>query len=1026
MRSICCFLAFILASATAFCQGTLRGKIIDENGETIIGASVVLKSNPGYGTVTDFDGNYSFNVLDSTRQIIIISFISFRQIEDTIELKNGKVLIRNYTMVSSAKEIKEVEIAAKALKARDYYVETMKKNSSVTIDYISSETIRKTGDATAVAAVTRVSGVSTNGGFITVRGIGDRYLKTGINGSRIPTLDPFTNNIRLDLFPSSLIDNIILTKTATPDLPADWAGAYLSIETKDYPDQLSVNIESSVGYNAQTSFRNILTSARSSTDWLGFDSNLRDRNHGDFVLANMNPSPYQEMVALGLGSYYNSLGVNGNNWGEGTTTGDTYFKLGLIQLGLLAPGLIDDPAAFESAKELYQSGGYRKTAFQSINARVPEYSKSFANNWNTQRRIAPLNFSQSLSIGNQKKLFGKDVGFLVGLRYSTSIQFDPNSVANRASVAANSNGELIDAVSSAITQEITRENNGFSGLINASVKLNANNSVSFLFMPNQNGVNNVRSSIDTNEPALFIVTKSQFYEQRKQFIYQLKSEHYIPRLRSRIEFNTSFTDAESKAPDFKNVQYYKDPFTNAFQIGGAIGDGIHRYYRYLTDDVYESRLSMEIPFKDVPGLVRKIKVGGLYEYNYRKSDQYDYFINFGQFSLLRLTSDDLEQFFVPGNFDMRDFTDDAGYATSTLDMFYSRINTPANFTFGRREVISGFVMADYSINPLIRLSGGVRIEQSSLFTDVDKFDSIGYAKNDPRREYVIGLPLANPGSLDELYFLPSFNFIYKIKPDETDPLNLRLNYSQTIARPSLRELSDVAIPDFELRSFVFGNSELRTVKVTNYDIRLEKFFRSGENVSVSGFYKQFKDHIELVKSSGYSWQNVDNSSVYGVELEGVKKLNNHFDFRTNLTFIYSRTEFVRTRMEVSDGVRVFIPQDTVRRPMFGQAPYVLNAMLNYNHEKLGLNAAVSYNVQGSRLVIAADVKEIPDIYELARHLVDFKVSKNLMKHFTASITVRDILNQPIRRSYKYEEGYKLDYDRFTYGTNYVFSIAYRL
>ncbi|HOO09492.1 MAG TPA: TonB-dependent receptor plug domain-containing protein, partial [Cyclobacteriaceae bacterium] len=79
----------------------------------------------------------------------------------------------------------------------------------------TSELIKKTGDANVTAAIARVSGVSTNGSFITVRGIGDRYIKTMINGMRIPTLDPFTNNIKLDIFPSSLVDNIIITKTAS-------------------------------------------------------------------------------------------------------------------------------------------------------------------------------------------------------------------------------------------------------------------------------------------------------------------------------------------------------------------------------------------------------------------------------------------------------------------------------------------------------------------------------------------------------------------------------------------------------------------------------------------------------------------------------------------------------------------------------------------------------------------------------------------------------------------------------------------
>jgi hypothetical protein len=131
----------------AFGQGIVRGKITDENGEAVIGATVVLKSNRGIGTVADIDGNYSLKITDSTAQTIIISFIGFLSIEETLNPKKGEVIIRNFTLKSSAQEIKEVEVSAKAVKAREYYTETFKKKSATSIDYISSETIKKTGDA---------------------------------------------------------------------------------------------------------------------------------------------------------------------------------------------------------------------------------------------------------------------------------------------------------------------------------------------------------------------------------------------------------------------------------------------------------------------------------------------------------------------------------------------------------------------------------------------------------------------------------------------------------------------------------------------------------------------------------------------------------------------------------------------------------------------------------------------------------------------------------------------------------------
>jgi len=207
--------------------------------------------------------------------------------------------------------------------------------------------MKKKVDNNVASEITRITGVSaTSTGMITVRGTGDRYLKTTINGSRIPTLDPFTNNIKLDIFPASLVDNIVVAKTASPDLPGDWAGAFISVETKQYPEALAVNLENSFGYNQQTSFQEVISSERSSTDWLGFDNKFRDRDHSDYVQFNNKPTKYDEFAALGLSDYFKSLGITGS-----TPWNDTYFKLGLVELGLLGKAQFDDPNAFESAKQ---------------------------------------------------------------------------------------------------------------------------------------------------------------------------------------------------------------------------------------------------------------------------------------------------------------------------------------------------------------------------------------------------------------------------------------------------------------------------------------------------------------------------------------------------------------------------------------------------------------------------------------------------------------------------------------------------
>ncbi len=1014
------FCLLLSAVQLTYAQGTVRGKITDNNGETLIGVSIYLKSNPSKGTTTDLDGNYSIKIPDSLPQILVISYISYKTIEEKILLHNGQVVVRNFALESSSQEIKAADVTGKAIKAKDYYLESIKKKSAVSIDYISSETIKKTGDNNITSAVSRVTGVSTNnGGFITVRGVGDRYVKSAINGLQIPTLDPFTNNIKLDIFPSSLVDNVMITKTASPDLPGDWAGAFLSVETKDFPDELVVNVETTFGYNTQSTFKDVTTSQRSATDWLGFDNSLRKHDHNTYVQAIIDPTQYQEYVALGLGNYFSSIGVN-----ENTPWNETYDKLGLVQLGLLGMAQINDPDAYFQAKELYASGTYSSQAFSTINSAAAASGKSFPSNWNTEQRKAPMNFSQSFSIGNQVQLFNRPLGFITGFRYGSGTVYDPNSTANRAGVVSDGSGNYISSVTSSQNQQLSVEANGWNALVNMAYKLNPNNSISMLFMPNVAGVNKVRSAVDSRDPVNNIVTKSQFYEQRRQLVYQLKTAHFLPVPKLKIEFSASYTDGESSAPDFKNLQYAHDPVSNSYQIGPTTLEGIHRYYRYLSDKLFDSQLGVEFPLDKQTNLVRKLKLGGGFQSLNRKSDQFDYAVNAGAVSYPMLNGD-LNYYFNLNHFGISNYQDASGNTFSTMDFYYLESGSAANHTFGNSYISSGYAMSDYAINPFVRIAGGLRIEHIYTYTDVVKFDSLGLPVNDPRRDYSSGFPAANPGKLNQTDFLPSLNLIFKLREDDNHQSNIRLGYSLTTARPSIRELSDVAVYDYEFRSFVFGNSELKTVSINNFDLRYENYFVSG-NYSVSLFYKKFKNHIELVKSAGYSWQNVDQSYVAGLELEGRKKIGKNFEVAANVTLADSKTKFVRTRMEIDGGIKNYIPVDTLSRTMFGQAPYIVNTMLNYTADSIGLTLTLSYNIQGKRLVISSDNKEVPDIYEMPRNLIDFKINKTLGAHFSISLTIRDILNAPVISSYDYESESDLDYDNYTFGTNFVLGVMYKL
>ena len=1007
--------SFVFLNLIAFSQGTLRGKITDENGETVFGAKIFNKSNRAQGAISDLDGNFNLKIPQSNPVTLIVLYMGYDTIQETFTFKENEIIIRNFNLQPTIRTVTEVVTVAKQTKAKDYYMENLKKNSATTIDYISSETMKKTGDANVTAAVARVSGVSTNGGLITVRGIGDRYVKTTLNGSRIPTLDPLTNNIKMDIFPSSLIDNVIITKTTSPDLPGDWSGAYLSVETKDYPDQLEVNVESQFGYNNQTTFKDYITSQRSTTDWLGFDNGLRLREDGPISSPKLNASTFQELQALGLGDYFASIGVN--NWiDDGSQQSDMYFRLGLTELGILPKALINDAAAYAEAKKTYNAV-YKAQALNQINPNQTSYTNGFANNWNTKIRKAPLNFSQTFSIGDQKTLFGKPFGYLFGFRYGNAVRFDPNGTSQRVGAE-----ELDYQVEIMDFAEISRETNSWSSLLNLAYKFNERNKVSLLFMPNFSGTNDVANyeSKPEFDPEVR-VRKNIFYEQRNQLIYQLASQHLLEKSKIKIDYNFSYTKGNSLAPDFKTTDYRYvviDGKNQGYEFSPNTGQGINRFYRYLKESIIDTRLSFDLPLSDSSILLRKLKFGGAFLRNDRKSDNIEYKLVLGNNAgLENLQNEDLDNYLSDQRFTINN---------GIIDYYYNKTNFAGNHSFGYTNIAAAFTMLDYEFSKFLRFAGGIRFEHVDIFTDIESYNTLGYKKNDLRRENIGGFPLINPAGINELNFLPSGSLIYKLKSEKIGQTNLRFNYSQSVARPSMRELSDAAVLDNEFRTLIYGNSDLKTAHIANYDFRSESFFRNGDNISLSVFYKDFKNHIEMgFGSAGITWDNIEKSSVKGIEFEARKGLGKFFEVRANVTLVKSISAFIRKDLVIVEGIKVYTPLDTINRPMFGQAPYIINSIASYKSDSIGLTATLSYNIQGPRLVIAGVVKGRPDVYELPRHTLDFKITKKIGSKFSTSLLVRDILNAPVRRAYKLPSGWT-DFDNFRYGTNFLLSFAYKL
>lgn len=1018
-KSICIIVLVFIGLNQSYSQSQVKGKITDENGEFLIGVTITYLSDPSFGTTTDFDGYYEIDVPSNIETELVFSYVGYDKVIKKVNVPNGESFQLDVSLGSGSIQMQEIEIVGRAQKKSAYYMESIKKKSLSTLDYMSGDLMKKIGDSNVSSAISRVTGVSTNGSFITVRGIGDRYVKTTINGSIIPTLDPFTNNIKLDLFPSSLVDNIVITKNSNPALPSDWAAAYISIETKDYPDNLAININTKVGYNSQVSFKEVLSNETSSTDWLGFDNNFREVDHSLFKPVNASPSRYEELSALGLTDFYKNLGVT-ESWQAGSQEGELYFRLGLVELGLLGKAFIDNEAKVNDAKELYTLGTYQDEAYTIINREAEEFNSSLANNWSTFKRKAPLNFSQTFSVGNKIELLGIDLGYIVGLVYNHTIKSDPSSQFNRTLTSElDSLGN--PAVNEGFNQEIVSDSYGWTGLANLNMKFNENNNAAFLFMPNFKGTNKLRKGIDLLGSTTFNQSflENQFYEERSQIVYQLNSEHYFPKLSTKFNFNGSYTNGDSSAPDFKDLRYFSDDGVE-FIFDKTVSN-VRRNFRNLNEDVLDLRLSAEINFAKEPGNLSKLYLGGSFVGHERNFNQFDYLLQLNQGTTGNIPNGNLNNYFTDERFEFSNSS-----SGNEIDLFYKRFEDPSNQTIGRSKIYGAFIKFDKTLSKRIKASGGWRFDYTDIFTDIKLFSELGYEANDFRRQTPNITFVLKPGVIKKLNFLPSISFLYKLNEDDDFPYNLRVNYYRSIARPSLREYSETFVRDFELNADVFGNADLKLVDINNIDLRIEKYFQNGDNIFVSLFYKDFKNHIELLNSNlGFSWANADKSNVYGLEVEGKKDITDNLEFRANASIVNSFTRVEDRILTISNGIKTWEVIDTIERSMFGQAPYVINAILNYDFPTIGLTTSLSYNIQGPKLVLTS-IDASPDIFEKPRSLLNLKISKTISKHFKASFSAKDILNSPIVRSYKFDEGFLLDFDRFQFGTNFSLGISYSL
>lgn len=345
-RSLTTFFLLALPYVLFAQTGIIRGTVSDgATGEPLVGVTVQVEGTTT-GTITDFDGKFELTVAEGTHTLAV-SYVSFSptRIEDTRVGAGTVTVLDNIRLGEHVGELQEVVVTAEAIRTSEEALLTVKRRSANLLDGISAANFRKIGDSDAASAVKRVPGVSIEGGrYVFVRGLGDRYTKSTLNGMDVPGLDPDRNTLQMDLFPTSIIDNIVILKSFTADLPGDFTGGIVDINTRDFPGDKTIALSVGLGYNPSMHFNsNYLTYEGGKTDFLGFDDGTRsiptgmrtdipvytdvvgrpDSDAGSAfrqILEGFNPtlaavratSSMDYSVGLGIG---NQVGRGNNTWG---------------------------------------------------------------------------------------------------------------------------------------------------------------------------------------------------------------------------------------------------------------------------------------------------------------------------------------------------------------------------------------------------------------------------------------------------------------------------------------------------------------------------------------------------------------------------------------------------------------------------------------------------------------------------------------------------------------------------------------
>jgi len=900
MRNLLLSLIVFLTSLSLSAQ-TIKGSISDsQTGESLIGVTVYV-TNQQKGAVTDIDGNFLLANLSTGQSKIEVRYIGYQS--KIIEFDIEKDTTLNIKLETKTQELEGVVVTFTVDKGSTTELVRMQTQSAVVMDGMNSEQFKKTPDSKVSDVFKRVSGASIQDNrFVVIRGLSDRYNFGLINGSPLPSSETDRKAFSFDLFPSNMLDNLVIYKTSSPDLPGEFSGGVINISTIEPKDKLN-SLQIGIGYNTISTFRNFSTYNGGSLDFLGFGSGSRQLP-------------------------------------DGLSTTDEW-------------PLLDKSDKAEMARLM-----------------------NF--NWTTKSRMA-------LPVGTLQYSFGKEwkynksskIGFVYALSYQNSEAMN-NSIRREFEEQATGVITKMELKDSVFTKSILNTH-----LLNFNWRINEKNTIRFknLYSVSSEDKVNIRNGVREmdNDPRQWEKSTNFWYTQNNLLTNQLNGKHEFDKWK--FNWNLGFSDVRRDIPNLRRLVYRKysllendttEQYVAVVQSNGTIPTAAgNMFWSKSNEQIYSANYDFIVPVK-FSKIENEIKFGGWHQFRQRDFQSR----NFG-FSQYKPTGSQFNSELLLLGPDQIFSQQNLGLLSDGRGGFKLDEATNVDDSYWASSLLNaGFIMTDTKFGKL-RIIGGLRLESYN-----QKFNYIEFGSN-----------LERNIDTTVIDFLPSVNLVYSI----TDKMKIRAGYSKTVSRPEFRELAPFSFYNFVIDNIISGNTNLQRATINNVDLRWEFFPGSGQIISLSGFYKQFTNTIELINRTGTSGA----PELYYTNVPSVSNFGGEMEIRTNLGFIspnkvlenitvYTNASLISSEVNLDHFVG-----SGGRRPLQGQSPYIVNCGLFYQTSKKDFTANLSYNVIGPRIFIVGNVQE-PSVWENRRNVIDLQLSKTFKDDkIEVKLNIKDILAQDL-------------------------------